>query len=194
VPFGFVIAVPKAALWPSALHVPLGLALALPAIRLHRRGPHVAGTAAALGGSSVEQVVLALPLVVWLLAGTHRRRATVRTTRLVGVVVTAYALLPGDHPRIDVPLGQRVTSMAEGPQWYAVFPAVGVGIHSGALAVAWAFPTGLCLLAAAVLAVAYYADRQITVRRSGRCWPGECGGLPAADVSITFAQLQGATG
>src|ERR671910_586138 len=39
----------EAALWPAALHVPLGLALALAALRLHRNGNYVWGSLAVVG-------------------------------------------------------------------------------------------------------------------------------------------------
>jgi hypothetical protein len=65
----------EAALWPAALHVPLGLALALAAVLLHRRGRHGWATVSVLGAClSAEQVILALPLAVWLTTPVERRR------------------------------------------------------------------------------------------------------------------------
>ena len=57
----------EAALWPAALHVPLGLALALGSLLLFRRGRTVSATVAAAAALlSVEQLILALPLAAWL--------------------------------------------------------------------------------------------------------------------------------
>ena len=68
----------ESALWPSALHVPLGLLAAVWALRWYRRERYVAGTVAALAAFlSVEQTILALPLAVWLVSeGEGRRRST----------------------------------------------------------------------------------------------------------------------
>jgi hypothetical protein len=141
----------EAALWPAALHVPLGLALALAALRLYRRGRLGWGAAAALGAFlSAEQVILALPLAVWLTAPPdRRRRATALTASVAAAVVLAYAAWQGADPRLRATLGDRVAGLFADPAFYVEFPAVGLGAHSIPLAVLWAFPASILLLAVA---------------------------------------------
>lgn len=138
----------EAALWPAALHIPLGLALGLGALRLHRAGRHGWAALAVVGaGLSVEQSLLALPLAAWLVAHPqHRRRALVATLVPVVVLLTAFVLWPGQDPRLQVSLVDRVMGIARDPAFYVQFPAVGLGLHSIPLAVAWAFPVGVALL------------------------------------------------
>jgi hypothetical protein len=42
-------------------------------------------------------------------------------------------------------------------------------------------------------ATRYYTGRDLTVRRSGRYWPGPCPSAPRADLTVTFAELQRAS-
>ena len=67
----------EAGLWPAALHVPVGLLLALAAVRLYRRGRYGWGAVANLGAAlSVEQVIFPLPLAAWLFSpDRHRGKA-----------------------------------------------------------------------------------------------------------------------
>jgi hypothetical protein len=141
----------EAALWPAALHVSLGLALALAALRLHRRGRLGWAVAAALGAClSAEQVILALPLAVWLTAPPdRRRRATVLTASVAVAVALAYAAWQGADPRLRATPGDRVASLFTDPAFYVEYPAVGLGAHSIPLAVLWAFPASILLLAVA---------------------------------------------
>jgi hypothetical protein len=139
----------EAALWPAAMHVPLGLALALGALRLHRSGHHVWGAVAvAAAALSVEQVVLALPLAVWFATPPDRRRRAVITTVVVIVVLAiGFVVWPGNDPRIRATLGQRMTELIVDAGFLVKFPAVGLGIHSIPLAVLWAFPLSTLVLA-----------------------------------------------
>jgi hypothetical protein len=142
----------EAALWPSALHAALGLAFALGALRLYRRGRHAWGAVLALAAClSVEQVIFALPLAAWLLSGEHRRRATASAAAVVTAVLLAYATWPGHDFRTDVSLSDRLGAAFENPAWYVFFPAVGVGLHSGPLAVVWGFPISVLILLSGVL-------------------------------------------
>jgi hypothetical protein len=143
----------EAALWPAALHVPLGLALALAALLLHRRGRHGWATVAALGAClSAEQVILALPLAVWLTAPAgRRRRATVLTLVMVVGVLATYAVWSGGDPRLQVGVGERLRGVVTDPAFYVLFPAVGLGVHSIPLAMRWAFPVSVAVVAAAAL-------------------------------------------
>ena len=68
----------EAALWPSALHLHLGLGLALGALRLYRRGR--LGWAALVTMAAclcAEQVIFAFPLAVGLVTPRGQRRSAV---------------------------------------------------------------------------------------------------------------------
>jgi hypothetical protein len=138
----------EAALWPAALHVLLGLTLTLAALRLFLRGAVVWGGIATLAAAlSVEQVIFAIPLAVWLLTPTeHRRRSTTVAVVVVATVLVAYAMWPGNNPRQAVPLAERLHNVYEEPEWYLFFPASGVGLYSGPLAFVWAFPYSLVVV------------------------------------------------
>jgi hypothetical protein len=140
----------EAALWPAAMHVPLGLALALAALRLHRSGRHVLGALAVAGAClSVEQVVLALPLAVWIMTPRDlRNQAFAWTVSVVIVLLVAFVASPGDDPRLHLALSERVAGALRDPGFLVLFPAVGLGLQSIPLAVAWAFPVSVVLLAA----------------------------------------------
>jgi hypothetical protein len=140
----------ESALWPAALHIPLGLSLAVAAVRLHRAARHGWGTVTAVGALlSVEQVILALPFAVWLMTPPERRRAALGSTiPAVVAVLAAFILWPGEDPRLQATLVDRLAGLADDPAFYIQFPAVGMGLHSIPLAVLWAFPLGLVVLAA----------------------------------------------
>jgi hypothetical protein len=143
----------EAALWPAALHVPLGLVLALAALRLYRRGLLVWAALTSVGAAlSVEQVIFALPLAVWLTTPLeHRRRATVIATGLMATVVLAYATWPGENERHVLTLAQRWERIAAKRGWYLTFPAAGLGLYSGALGFLWAFPYSAAIVVAGAL-------------------------------------------
>jgi hypothetical protein len=143
----------ESALWPAALHVPLGLSLALAAIRLHRAGRHGWGILAVVGAClSVEQAVLALPFAVWLAAPPSRRsRALVATAVPVLLVLVSFALWAGDDARLRASLAERLAGLLQDPAFYAQFPAVGLGVHSIPLAVLWSFPLSVVVLGIGVL-------------------------------------------
>jgi hypothetical protein len=139
----------ESALWPAALHVPLGLALALLAIRLHRSGRPVSASVAVLGaGLSTEQVLLALPVAVWVLTPPERRRrATIATAVVVAALLAAFFAWPGSDPRLHVTLAERLSAAVHDPAFPFLFAAVGVGVQSIPLAIAWAFPVSAVLIA-----------------------------------------------
>jgi hypothetical protein len=140
----------EAALWPAAMHVPLGLALALAALRLHRAGHHVWGSLAVVGAClSMEQVILALPLAVWLTMPPERRRPALASTVAVIVIVLALAVAwPGDDPRLRASVSERLIGALSDPAFLPRFAAVGLGVQSIPLAIAWAFPVSVVALAA----------------------------------------------
>jgi hypothetical protein len=144
----------EAGLWPAALHVPLGLALSLVAVRLYRRDRVGWGTIANLGATlSVEQAIFALPLVAWLVApaGERRRAAAASAAVAVGVVGSAM-LWPGANQRLKIGIVERISGLAADPSFYVGFPAVGMGLHSIPLAVWWARPWSVVLLALGAVA------------------------------------------
>jgi len=143
----------EAALWPAALHVLLGLTLGLAALRLFRRGHLMWGALAALGAClSVEQVLFALPLAAWLVAPRENRRVVLLVAVAVAAaVLVAYSLWPGENPRQALTLAERFHNILTEPEWYVLFPAVGLGLHSGALAFLWAFPISLVVVVAAAV-------------------------------------------
>ena len=138
----------EAALWPSALHVHLGLVCALAALRLYRRGFLVSAAFASAGAAlSVEQVIFALPFAVWVTGSReHRRRATAVATVLMAIVIVAYATWPGHNERQALTLGERWHNVVTKGAWYVFFPTSGVGLYSGALGFLWAFPYSIAVV------------------------------------------------
>jgi hypothetical protein len=140
----------EAALWPSALHIPLGLGLGVGAMRLYRRGRLGWAMLLTVGAClCVEQLIFAFPLAAWLITPPEqRRRALALTGAIVAVVLAVYAAKPGADFRTAVPLTRRAEAFFIDPEWYLIFPATGLGLHSGLTALVWAFPFSLAVLAA----------------------------------------------
>jgi hypothetical protein len=160
----------EAALWPAALHVPLGLALALGSLLLFRRGHTVWAALAAVGAFlSVEQMIFALPLAAWLVSPADRRaRSTGVTATAAGVTLVCFLLWPGSDPRLKATLGERLLGVFGDPLFYLQYPAVGLGVHSIPLAVAWAFPLSLAALLVAGAAGAWIGPRLAAATRPTR--------------------------
>ena len=144
----------EAGLWPAALHVPLGLALALVSVRLYRRGRYAWGAVTNLGAAlSVEQVILPLSLVAWLVAPAgQRRRALSASSAVTAGVIGFFMLWPGANPRLRPTVIDRIAGLAADPAFYLGYPAVGLGLHSIPLAVWWALPWSVTVLALGALA------------------------------------------
>jgi hypothetical protein len=142
----------EAALWPSALHLNLGLAVALGALRLYRRQRLVWAALATLAAClCAEQVIFAFPLAVALLTPRAQRRRAVATAASVVVAVLAvYATWPGADFRTAVPVTRRLEAFIVDPEWYVIFPAAGLGLHSGLHALLWALPYSVAVLAVGV--------------------------------------------
>jgi len=132
----------EVALWPAGLHIPMGLLLTLLALRAWRRGRWILGAVAALAAClSVEQVILALPLAALLLTPTENRRSALLTTGLiVGIIAVAFAGFPGNDPRLQAGVAERLRGVLTDPSFYVAYPAVGLGLHSVPLALGWALP------------------------------------------------------
>lgn len=143
----------EAALWPAALHVLLGLTSALVAMRCYRSGRFGWAALATLVASlSVEQVIFALPLAAWLVAPEEKRRkALIVAIAVTATVLVAYSLWPGENPRQALTLAERLHNIFTQPEWYVFFPAVGLGLHSGTLALLWAFPLSIVAVVGAAM-------------------------------------------
>jgi hypothetical protein len=159
----------EAGLWPAALHVPLGLLLALIAIRLYRRAERLAWAAMATVGAvlSVEQVIFPLPLVVWLVTPRSRRRRAALVCAAVGAcTIGGFLLWPGANPRLRAGLVDRIVGLWANPQFYVGYPAVGLGMHSIPLAIWWAWPWSVGALALGAAAGAA-VGRSLVVTQTG---------------------------
>jgi hypothetical protein len=143
----------EAALWPAALHVPLGLVFAIAALRLYRRGWLVWAALASLAAAlSLEQVIFALPLAVWLTTPREQRgRATLVASGVVTMVILAYATWPGTNERQALTLAERWHSVLAKREWYLFFPAAGVGLYSGFWAFLWALPYSVAIVVVGAL-------------------------------------------
>jgi hypothetical protein len=139
----------EAGLWPAALHVPLGLVLALVAIRLYRRSRYGWAAVANLGAAlSVEQVILPLPLASWMVAPPGQRRRAAAVSLVVGAAtVIGFVSAPGANPRLHTSLLQRLAGLVADPSFYVGYPVVGLGLHSIPLAVWWTLPWSVAVLA-----------------------------------------------
>jgi hypothetical protein len=128
--------------------------LAIVALRFYRQGrPAWAVPATLVAANTLEQVIFALPVITWLLTPPERRRRmTLICSTSVGIVLLAYLRWPGDGGRTAVAFTDRLTAVVSEPTWYLEFPAIGLGLHSVPLAIAWAFPISLGILAACGIA------------------------------------------
>jgi hypothetical protein len=151
----------EAALWPAALHVLLGLVLALAALRLYGRGSLGWAALASLGAAlSVEQVIFALPLAVWLTSPRELRgRATLVVTGVVAVVILAYVIRPGENERQALTLAERWHAVFAKREWYLFFPVAGLGLYSGALGFLWALPYSVAIVLIGAIAGAFLMPR-----------------------------------
>jgi hypothetical protein len=139
-------------------------------LRLYRRGALGWGAAATLAAVlSVEQAIFAIPLAVWLVTPPeHRRRATAVAGIVVVTVLIAYSAWPGTNVRQAVSLSERITNVATEPEWYLFFPAMGLGLYSGAMAVLWALPWSLGALASGAFLGSRAAPRLLSASTRAR--------------------------
>jgi hypothetical protein len=144
----------EAALWPAALHVPIGLAAALGSLIAHRSRHLWMGVLLGLVAMlSLEQAILALPLAAWLVSPAEsRRRAVIAMTAVAVTVVVAYLLVPGSDPRLSADATDRARGLFNDIDFFVRFPAAGIGAESIPLAVRWAFPVSVVVLVAGAVA------------------------------------------
>jgi hypothetical protein len=167
----------ESALWPAALHVPLGLALGIGALRMHRANRHAWACVCVAGAvASVEQLILVMPVAAGLVTPEPgRRRAVISTTAVVVIALIAFAAWPGDDPRLNPTLSDRISGAFEDPFFYMRFAAVGLGMHSIPLALKWSLPLGVLVLLIGGLAGWRLLGARIQKRR-------EHAGLPTRAV------------
>jgi hypothetical protein len=160
----------EAALWPAAVHVLLGLVLGLAALRLYRRGSLGWAALASLGAAlSVEQVIFALPLAVWLTTPREQRgRATSVAAGVVTLVILAYATWPGENERQALTLAERWHNVVAKRVWYLAFPAAGLGLYSGAIGFVWALPYSVAVVLVAAFTGARLFPRLLTAQTAPR--------------------------
>jgi hypothetical protein len=158
----------EAALWPAALHVPLGLAAALGSLIAHRSRHLWTGLLLGLAAMlSLEQAILALPLAAWLVTPVDlRRRVAIAMTALSAAVVAAYLLVPGNDPRLSADATDRVRGLFTDIDFIVRFPAAGIGAESIPLAVRWAFPVSVIVLVAGAVAGWLWGSRVWPASRS----------------------------
>jgi hypothetical protein len=93
-------------------------------------------------------VLLAIPLAVWLTAPTERRRRAVgMTVAVVALLLIAFVLWPGNDPRLQATLSERLAGALGDPGFLLRFAAVGLGFQSIPLGALWAFPLSAFILA-----------------------------------------------
>lgn len=173
----------EAALWPSALHVPLGLLLALLSLRAFHRERVTLGAAGGLAAClSLEQVLFALPLLAWVVSPERtRRRALAVMGVLVAVVVVVYARFPGVNERANVALMDRLVNLTRDLDFYVRFPAIGLGLQSVPGALRWAFPVSAVVVLMGAIVGALVGRSVFTrpaERRTRREWL-RCAGMTA---------------
>jgi hypothetical protein len=160
----------EAALWPAALHVPMGLAAALGSLINLRAGRRWLGRGLGLIAMlSVEQTILALPLATWLVVRAPRRRTeSLAMVAVSGVVLASYILVPGNDPRLAVGFDERIHGLLHEPLFYVKYPIVAAGGQSIPMAVAWLLPGSLILLSVGAIMAGYWAARgeRVTPRAS----------------------------
>ena len=161
----------EAALWPSALHIPLGLCLALVALRLHRRAPGSPALAFAVGAAAclaVEQLIFALPVAVWLVSSPSRRlRRSLIAAGISVAILIVYARWPGSAPRAPLHAADMLRNVVSEPFFYVRYPATSLGLHSIPLALRWALPWSVVLLALGSILGAIAGPRLLGTSRSG---------------------------
>jgi hypothetical protein len=164
----------EAALWPAALHVPMGLAAALGSLIACRARRLWVGALLALAAMlSVEQAILALPLAAWLVSPPDlRRRVAVMMTGVAATVVVAYLFVPGNDPRLSADAATRAQGLVNDLGFIVLFPAAGVGAEAIPLAVRWAFPLSVVVLIAGAVAGWLWGARAwpVSTARPNRSW------------------------
>jgi hypothetical protein len=144
----------ESSLWPSALHVSLGLALALLGLRMVIRGRLVFGVVLGLLGClGVEQLIFAFPMAAWWVSVPHQRWKVLTLSAAVSAgILVLYTALPGTAGRLALPLTERVISVFRDVEAYPIMVATGLGAHSIPTAIQWVFPWSVLVLACGLVA------------------------------------------
>jgi hypothetical protein len=179
----------ESALWPAALHIPLGLLSAIVAVRLYRSQRYsLAVATTALACFSVEQVILALPFIVWVASPrSARRRGTFLCSATVLVLLSILFVWHGTEPRLEASLGERISAAWSEPEFLVLFPAVGLGLHSIPMAIEWAFPWSVPFVVLIAAIAGAFGPRLVRAVQAGEA-PGKRSSRIAA-IAITVALL-----
>ena len=141
----------EAALWPAALHIPLGIGFAVLAARAFFRNRMITGTLLGLAAClSVEQAILVMPVIACLTPQSARKRAVAATATLAVGILILFAMFPGESHYTDVSLADRISNAFTDLDYYVVLPATAFGAHSIPLAIGWAFPISAAVLVAGI--------------------------------------------
>ena len=93
-------------------------------------------------------MILPLSLAAWLIAPKGiRTRAAATSAAVAAGVFASFVLWPGANPRLRAGLIERIAGLAADPTFYVGYPAVGLGLHSIPLAVWWALPWSVAVMA-----------------------------------------------
>jgi hypothetical protein len=103
---------------------------------------------------------------------------------VAGALIVIFLRWPGTSTRTAVPLSDRLMAVVTDPLWYAKFPAVGTGAISIPLAVWWAFPVSVLVLALGAAAGARLLPN-LGGGRQPSAWSTEHG----VRVGVVFAGL-----
>src|SRR4029450_4619050 len=96
-----------------------------------------------------------------------RRRATVVSGVVFLVLLATFMRWPGGSTRTALPLTDRVLPTLPDPLWSVRYPAIGTGAVSIPLAVRWAFPWSVLVLAVGSMLGVRYAPALIRQQGSG---------------------------
>jgi hypothetical protein len=184
----------EAALWPSALHIPLGLILVLASLSCFRRGSFVGGILFGAGACfNIEQAIFALPIAVWLVTpGVHRIKAAVLAGMVTTIVLVLYSLFPGTDPRPPLSVAGMMLNVITEPFFYIRFPVTSLGLHSVPVAIYWALPMSILFIgmlaflgfkAGPLLFTGYAGDKRL-----GVSWL-TLGGLLLLVLAINFPAM-----
>ena len=140
----------ESSLWPSALHIPLGLCFSLAALLCFRRARVTIGVLLTFASVlSMEQLLFALPIAAFLVSPRPtRRKATIASGIVCLFVLSVYAAGSGQDPRAATSVADRFRNVFSGLDFYVLSPPAALGGYSVPAGVLWAFPWSLIALVA----------------------------------------------
>jgi hypothetical protein len=129
----------EAGLWPPRFMCRSARSRVVAPCRLYHRGRLGWGAAANLAAAlSVEQIILPLPFVAWLVAAPTQRRRAAAVSAVIGLLSSPRSLCGQEPIRgCDQQALERLAGLIANPTFYVGYPAVGLGLHSIPLAIVW---------------------------------------------------------